>query len=259
MFVDEESGYAIENAKDLNELYLLRKSKKKELLLAWVTSKQTKKNNFPKFPENFLNLMLEESEISLNAVVKVIAHKSDYEAEAEKQLKNVTLTHKNVLFAIGMPDLHPGKGYPIGSSIITSNIAYPPLIGEDIGWGMSFVKTQIPITKIKGKTIDKWSRCLRSIDTYIDCDHSELAKFPMKWATEANIPELHDDGTEYFHQLGTIGGGNHFCELQMFEEILDEEEFEKTQLDIAKCEYEIKLKKDTSIMHKDKASINQIL
>jgi len=42
-----------------------------------------------------------------------------------------------------MPDLHPGKGYPIGSSIGTKNIIYPHLIGSDIGCGMSFIKTCI--------------------------------------------------------------------------------------------------------------------
>ena len=221
--------------KDLSQLYLLKKTKNKDLLLACVTSKQVKKNEFLKFPQNFLSLQISDSEMSLDAIVKVIAHKSDFEEEAEKQLKNVTLSHRDVLFAIGMPDLHPGKGYPIGSSIITSATAYPPLIGEDIGWGMSFVKTQIPITKIKGKTIDKWSRWLRSIDTYIEWDHSELARFPLKWATEENIPDLKEDGSEFFHQLGTIGGGNHFWELQMFEEILDDEEFENTKLDKTKA------------------------
>lgn len=63
----------------------------------------------------------------------MISYKTDCEESAELQLKNVAQTHKDILFAIGMPDLHPGKGYPIGSSIITSQMAYPPLIGEDIG------------------------------------------------------------------------------------------------------------------------------
>jgi hypothetical protein len=33
----------------------------------------------------------------------------------------------NVVFAIGMPDLHPGKGFPIGSATATSSVFYPHL------------------------------------------------------------------------------------------------------------------------------------
>lgn len=96
---------------------------------------------------------------------------------------------------------------------------------------MSFVKTNIPISKVKGKTIDKWAKNMRSIDAYLECDYEELAKYPFKWATTENLPELLDHGKSYFNQLGTIGAGNHFCELQTFEDILDEEEFEKMSLD----------------------------
>jgi RNA-splicing ligase RtcB len=96
---------------------------------------------------------------------------------------------------------------------------------------MSFVKTNIPVKNVKPKTIEKWARSLRSIDTYIECDHSELANFPLKWATEEEVPKLLDHGKEFFNQLGTIGAGNHFCELQKIEEICDAEEFEKAGFD----------------------------
>ena len=150
----------IDNFNHLYNFYAHEKLKHKQLILACLTAKQIK-DKYQAIPEGYFEDKMEDAEVSLNAAVWVIAKRSDCEEEAEKQLKNVTLTHKNVLFSIGMPDLHPGRGYPIGSSIITSEIVYPPLIGTDIGCGMSFVKTSIPITKAKGKTIDKWVRNLR--------------------------------------------------------------------------------------------------
>jgi release factor H-coupled RctB family protein len=47
-----------------------------------------------------------------------------------------------------MPDLHPGKGIPIGATIMTRGIIYPELVDNDIGCGMSFVRTGIQVSKI---------------------------------------------------------------------------------------------------------------
>ena len=225
---DEESGFTINTFKDLVKLFKLRKLKKQDLVVAWMNKKQLK-NSFENITGAYFLSQLVETNSSLKAGVHVIAKRSIYEEEAEKQLSNVVLKHKDILFSIGMPDLHPGRGYPIGSSIITSNTIYPPLIGTDIGWGMSFIKTQIP-AKVNGKTVEKWAKRLKSIDTYLEWNHTDLANFEFKWATAENVPALLEHGKEYYQQLGTIGAGNHFCELQIFEEVLDQEEFEKANL-----------------------------
>ena len=47
-----------------------------------------------------------------------------------------------------MPDLHPGKGIPIGATVITEKIIYPELVDQDIGCGMSFLRTGIAVDKI---------------------------------------------------------------------------------------------------------------
>lgn len=111
--------------------------------------------------DDFFLSQLVETHSSVHAGIHIISKESNYEEDAEKQLRNIAMNHNNILFAIGMPDLHPGRGYPIGSSVITSSTLYPPLIGSDIGCGMSFVKTPIHANKIKSKTIDKWANNLR--------------------------------------------------------------------------------------------------
>jgi len=230
-FIDEGADYKVESMFDLYQLSNIKSLKKQELNLAGINAKQLKNKKYGKVPSTYTEDQIASSEVSLNAGIKVIAHKTDYEKEAEVQLRNVALKHKDVLFSIGMPDLHPGNGYPIGSSVITNNIIYPPLIGTDIGCGMSFVKTSIPTKNIKPKTVEKWAKNLRSIDTYLEWDHAELGKFDLKWATKESVPILLDHGKDHFHQLGTIGAGNHFCELQKFEEVLDQELFDETMFD----------------------------
>lgn len=34
---------------------------------------------------------------------------------------------------VGMPDLHPGKGCPIGAACASDGIIYPHLVGNDVG------------------------------------------------------------------------------------------------------------------------------
>lgn len=131
--VEKESGHTVNSLYELHKLGQLRLIQQQEIFLACLTDKQLKKGNYTQAPENYFTEQTDKIEISTGAAVKVIAMKSDFEEEAEAQLRNVPMTHKDVLFAIGMPDLHPGRGYPIGSSIITSSIVYPPLIGSDIG------------------------------------------------------------------------------------------------------------------------------
>lgn len=48
-----------------------------------------------------------------------------------------------VRFAVGCPDLHPGKGTPVGAAFVTEDIIYPHFIGGDIGCGMAWFKTNL--------------------------------------------------------------------------------------------------------------------
>ena len=50
----------------------------------------------------------------------------------------------------GMPDLHPGRGYPVAPPFSTGRL-YPALIGGDIGCGMSLWSTGIDARKATAK------------------------------------------------------------------------------------------------------------
>ncbi|KAA8997732.1 RNA ligase RtcB family protein [Affinibrenneria salicis] len=99
----------------------------------------------------------------------------------------------------GMPDLHPGRGYPIGAAFFSQRRFYPALVGNDIGCGMALWRTDLTAGKI---SLDKLEKRLGNIDEPPD----EINELPSEFA-------------ELPYSPGTIGGGNHFAELQQLDEI----------------------------------------
>ena len=62
--------------------------------------------------------------------------------------------------AVGMPDLHPGKGSPIGAAFVTNDWIYPALVGNDIGCGIGLWRTGL-----NGKPKrDAWAERLRGLE-----------------------------------------------------------------------------------------------
>ena len=119
------------------------------------------------------------------------------EGNAVQQLET-TAKLPHIRRAAGMPDLHAGRGYPIGAAFFSVSHFYPALIGNDIGCGMAFWQTDLPVHKSKNT---KLAKQLGSIDAPLD----------DSWDTR--ISELLPQ-TAHRAALGTIGGGNHFAELQ---------------------------------------------
>ncbi|WP_305984071.1 RNA ligase RtcB family protein [Roseibium sp. MMSF_3544] len=104
------------------------------------------------------------------------------------------------------PDLHPGKYGPVGSAMLADRI-YPQLIGNDIGCGMSLFALDLPARKLR---LDKAAQKIRTLEgAWMGNSAGRL--------TSAGLPsDLHPQA------LGTIGGGNHFCEVQAVESVGDE-------------------------------------
>ncbi|MFX8293439.1 RtcB family protein, partial [Acinetobacter baumannii] len=64
-----------------------------------------------------------------------------------------------------MPDLHPGRGYPVGAAFFSVGRLYPALIGGDIGCGMTLWATDLDANKV---SLDKLDKRLGNIDTPLD-------------------------------------------------------------------------------------------
>ena len=106
------------------------------------------------------------------------------EDEAIHQLERIS-QFEDVLDIVGLPDLHPSK-VPVGATIKTSHTIYPLFVGNDVGCGMSLYATNI---KSKKLNVDKIVKKLA--DTKIYGEYS-------------------------------IGGGNHFAELQIIDKLYDD-------------------------------------
>lgn len=132
------------------------------------------------------------------------------EGEAVRQLCT-TARLPGVQLAVGLPDLHPGKGGPCGAAFVTRDVLYPYLIGGDIGCGMALFSSGLLRRKAK---LDRWS-ALR-----FDLEHP--------WEGDAH-GRLEREGlctSQFVEAFGTLGGGNHFAELQAFESIEDRTAFD---------------------------------
>jgi tRNA-splicing ligase RtcB (3'-phosphate/5'-hydroxy nucleic acid ligase) len=138
----------------------------------------------------------------------------DIEPGAMKQVKNVA----NLPFAFHhvavMPDAHQGYGMPIGGVLATHNTVIPNAVGVDIGCGMCAMRTsitdppEIDLKRIVG---------LIREEIPLGFNHHKKPKAESLMPSGFDIDKLRVIGREYtsaLKQLGTLGGGNHFIEIQ---------------------------------------------
>lgn len=130
------------------------------------------------------------------------------EGEAVRQLE-ATAQFAGMLRCVGLPDLHPGKGSPVGAAFLADRL-YPFLVGSDAGCGMGVWTSDLPANKAK---IDKMAERCNGLDQPWDGDTTA-------WLQQRGIAAtVHDAG------LGSPGFGNHFIEVQQVTAVMDPAEF----------------------------------
>ena len=160
-----------------------------------------------------------EVKIINNRPVKIWTN--DVEETAMRQIENLTtLPFLHHHLAI-MPDVHAGMGMPIGGVLAYDGAVIPNAVGVDIGCGMCAVKTNWKMEDLPPHVIRK--EIMKGIRARIP-----LGMEHHKEAQDAKyLPQGHDiDKMEIvkrrqhsiLHEVGTLGGGNHFIELQKDEE-----------------------------------------
>ncbi|MEC4087181.1 RNA ligase RtcB family protein [Pseudoalteromonas rubra] len=120
----------------------------------------------------------------------------------------------------GMPDLHPGRGYPIGAAFFTTGQIYPALVGNDIGCGMSLWQTSMKTSKVH---LDKLVKKFIHVECPLDESWYDYVAERKQAKQIAN--------NQFDHALGTIGGGNHFAEFQSIDKIYDKTTITELGLD----------------------------
>ncbi len=143
------------------------------------------------------------------------------EESAMRQIENLTTLPFLFHHLAVMPDVHMGKGMPIGGVLACKNAVIPNAVGVDIGCGMCAVKTNWKVCEISAEVLRK--KIMKGIRERIPLGMSHHKEAQ----DEKYLPEGHDiDSLEIVkrrqnsirYEVGTLGGGNHFIELQRDED-----------------------------------------
>jgi len=181
------------------------------------------------------------------------------------QLINVATLPGIKKYAMAMPDIHYGYGFPIGGVAAfdcDNGIISPGGVGYDINCGVRFCRTNLFFNDIKDKIdtiVQGFYQFVPSgvgshggIKTLNQKEETEVMIKGAEWAVEQGygIPE-DIDSTESFgkmeganpdkvsqrarsrgaNQVGTLGSGNHFLEIGIVDEIFDQKLADKFQLE----------------------------
>ena len=128
-----------------------------------------------------------------------------------------------------MPDTHSGYGMPIGGVFASSEVIIPNAVGVDIGCGMGFVHTNVPARLLRDVVTSQGTLAQSLVgqimrDVPQGFEHHKVQQ-KSEFLDRYPVQKLYHYGREKlprvdeaYKQLGTLGGGNHFIELQEDEE-----------------------------------------
>jgi tRNA-splicing ligase RtcB len=172
-----------------------------------------------------------------------------------EQAANVAMLRGIVGRALAMPDIHQGYGFPIGGVAAMDEqhgVVSPGGVGFDINCGVRLLSSNLTLKDVRPKLRDLVHQLFRDIpsgtgkSSRLDLSAADLNKVLEKgpqWAVEHDMGTESDlDHTEErgciagadsdavserakqrgTPQLGTLGSGNHFLEVQFVDEVFDE-------------------------------------
>ncbi len=174
--------------------------------------------------------------------------------EAMKQLVNVASLPGVVKEVYGMPDIHWGYGFPIGGVAAfdsKSGIISPGAVGFDINCGVRLMKTDLLVEEVKDDIKKLVEEIYKTVPVGVGsrgdlkvgkkglkkvCQEGALFAVKSGYGTEGDLKFIEDGGKLPFadpdvvsqkayergrDELGTLGGGNHFIEVQRVSKVYD--------------------------------------
>ncbi len=172
-----------------------------------------------------------------------------------EQLANGAMLPGIVKAALAMPDIHQGYGLPVGGVVATDaerGVVSPGAIGFDINCGVRLLATSLRKSEIESRVRPLVEALYRAIPTGVgargrlNLTPSELGQVMERgagWAVDrghglaADLEHIESRGAlegaardsvsdhareRGLRQLGTLGSGNHFLEVQVVDEVYDE-------------------------------------
>ncbi|MCL2573242.1 MAG: RtcB family protein [Defluviitaleaceae bacterium] len=121
-------------------------------------------------------------------------------------IARLPFAHKHIAL---MPDTHQGFGMPIGGVLAAIDTIVPNAVGVDIGCGMMACRTSL--TDISRDEIKQIMGLIRKV-VPLGFNHR---KTPVDIEdAPKDAPIVQQEHKSARHQAGTLGGGNHFIEIQ---------------------------------------------
>lgn len=111
-----------------------------------------------------------------------------------------------------MPDAHEGYGMPIGGVLATEGVVIPNAVGVDIGCGMCAVKTNVE--NITRKELQNIADKLKKVVPVGFSHHKEQRNRDLMPEITTSMKIVEEEYENALFQIGTLGGGNHFIEVQ---------------------------------------------
>jgi tRNA-splicing ligase RtcB len=171
-----------------------------------------------------------------------------YAASEEQLWKQIAdgASYEGVIGAYLMPDCHTGYGIPVGGVIVTDNTIIQAGSGYDISCGVLYIKADLNAGSVKGKYArERWvTEIEKRVATGVGSQRPKLMpEYAQKTVDDVllygakalgidaslcerqyipipetlNVREIPRAYSKAQGQLGSLGGGNHFCELQVDE------------------------------------------
>lgn len=146
------------------------------------------------------------------------------EVAALGQIKNTASVPFLFHHVAVMPDTHYGKGSTVGTVLPTIGAIIPAAVGVDIGCGMIAVKTNLTRDQL-GDLAKIRASIERSIpmsagkfrNTISESAQKRIDDLMLTASSDADMNKKFGT-TSWEHQLGTLGGGNHFIEICLDEQ-----------------------------------------
>jgi len=174
---------------------------------------------------------------------------------ALEQVRNVAHLPGILAASLAMPDIHWGYGFPIGGVAafgLEDGVVSPGGVGYDINCGVRLLRTDLAEVDVRPRLEPLVAALFRNVPQGVGSKRSDLrlgkrelrgvSEKGARWAVEAgygwraDLDHIEEGGTlpgadfegvseraaeRGASQLGTLGSGNHFCEVQVVHEVLD--------------------------------------
>jgi tRNA-splicing ligase RtcB len=177
------------------------------------------------------------------------------EGQTLTQVRNAATLPGIQKYSLVLPDGHLGYGFPIGGVAAVSmdeGVISPGAIGFDINCGVRLLKTDLDYDDVRGREEDLVERlydlvpCGLGKGAYVDTDREDIEgvlEGGVEWmrenglAREADLEHCEESGRlpgdpdavpedakkRGVHQVGSLGSGNHFLEIQRVTDVYDDE------------------------------------